>query len=114
MNCRKYLNSSFKLLHSWGFALREGVFAENKKGICRKKKAKKASYKKFKKSSSYGAVQQAGQAAASLFSKAPRMARGLAAKCSRGSGIEKIPCQFLSIKFTYKKERWIIMPDGEI
>ena len=24
-----------KLMHSWGFALREGVFAENKDGICR-------------------------------------------------------------------------------
>ena len=26
-----------KLTHSWGFALREGVFAETKEGICRNK-----------------------------------------------------------------------------
>ena len=40
-----------QLMHSWGFALREGVFAENKEGICRNE-VKKASFKKFKKSSS--------------------------------------------------------------
>jgi len=34
-----------KLMNSWGFALREGVFAENKEGICRNK-SKKASFKK--------------------------------------------------------------------
>jgi len=30
-------------MHSWGFALREGVFAETKEGICRNKDKKKAS-----------------------------------------------------------------------
>ena len=34
-----------KLMHSWGFALREGVFAETKEGICRNKDKKKASSK---------------------------------------------------------------------
>ena len=29
-----------KLVHSWGFALREGVFAETKEGICRNKSEK--------------------------------------------------------------------------
>ena len=27
----------FKLMHSWGFAIREGLFAETKEGICRNK-----------------------------------------------------------------------------
>jgi len=27
-------------MHSWGIALREGVFAENKEGICRNKSKK--------------------------------------------------------------------------
>ena len=40
-----------KLKHSWGFALREGVFAETKEGKC-KTKGKKASFKEFKKSAS--------------------------------------------------------------
>ena len=31
-------------MHSWGFAFREGMFAETKKGIC-KNKVKKASFK---------------------------------------------------------------------
>ena len=39
----KYL----ELMHSWGFALREGVFAETKEGICTlsRNKDKKASFK---------------------------------------------------------------------
>ena len=32
-------------MHRWGFALREGVFAETKEGICRSKDLKKASFK---------------------------------------------------------------------
>jgi len=40
-----------KLMHSWGFTLREGVFAETKEGICRNK-IQKASFKEFKKSAS--------------------------------------------------------------
>ena len=44
-----------KLMHSWGFALREEVFAETKvlpkKGNV-KTKGKKASFKEFKKSAS--------------------------------------------------------------
>ena len=43
--------SLIEIMNSWGFALREGVFAENKEGICRNKN-KKASFKKFKKSAS--------------------------------------------------------------
>jgi hypothetical protein len=31
---------TFELMHSWGFALREGVFAETKEGICRNKDLK--------------------------------------------------------------------------
>jgi len=39
-------------MHSWGFALREeGVFVENKEGICRNK-VKKVSFEEFKKSAS--------------------------------------------------------------
>jgi len=29
-----------EIMHSWGFALREGVFAETKEGICRNKNNK--------------------------------------------------------------------------
>ena len=29
-----------KLMHSWGFALREGVFAETKEGKCKNKREK--------------------------------------------------------------------------
>ena len=29
-----------KLMHSWGFALREGVFVETKEGKCRNKREK--------------------------------------------------------------------------
>jgi len=29
-----------KLMHSWGFAIREGVFAETKEGKCRNKREK--------------------------------------------------------------------------
>ena len=32
-------------MHSWGFALREGVFAETKEGISRNKKQKKTGFK---------------------------------------------------------------------
>jgi len=32
-----------ELMHSWGFALRKGVFAETKEGICRNKDKKRAS-----------------------------------------------------------------------
>ena len=46
-----FITNSYKLMHSWGFALREGVFAENKKGICRNE-VKEARFKKFNKSSS--------------------------------------------------------------
>ena len=46
----RHLNST-KLMHCWGFALREGVFAETKEGKCRNKR-KKASFKEFKKSAS--------------------------------------------------------------
>ena len=38
-------------MHSWGFAFREGVFAETKEGKC-KNKREKASFKEFKKSAS--------------------------------------------------------------
>jgi len=31
------LNQFLELMHSWGFALREGVFTESKEGICRNK-----------------------------------------------------------------------------
>jgi len=31
---------STKLMHSWGFALREGVFAETKEGKCKNKREK--------------------------------------------------------------------------
>jgi len=37
------ITGSEKLMHSWGFALREGVFAENNEGICRNE-VKKASF----------------------------------------------------------------------
>ena len=50
-------------MHSWGFALREGVFAETKEGICRNKDKKRLALK-FKMSASSSAVQQSGQAAA--------------------------------------------------
>ena len=32
-------------MHSWGFALREGVFAETKEGICRNKDKKRLAVK---------------------------------------------------------------------
>ena len=38
-----------ELMHRWGFALREGVFAETKEGICRNKDLKRLALK-FKKS----------------------------------------------------------------
>jgi len=34
------LNTPSKLMHSWGFALREGVFTENKEEKCRNKREK--------------------------------------------------------------------------
>jgi len=40
--------AGLELLHSWGFALREGVFVETKEGICRNKDLKKASASKVK------------------------------------------------------------------
>ena len=33
-------NSATKLMHSWGFALREGVFAETKERKCKNKREK--------------------------------------------------------------------------
>ena len=43
-NLSASLDRITELMHSWGFALREGVFAENKDGICTYKD-KKASFK---------------------------------------------------------------------
>jgi len=34
-----------RTIHSWGFALREGVFAETKEGICRNKDKKRLALK---------------------------------------------------------------------
>ena len=36
-NLSASLDRIAELMHSWGFALREGVFAETKEGICRNK-----------------------------------------------------------------------------
>ena len=53
--CTKYYCTGncgqLELMHSWGFALREGVFAETKEGVCRNKDKKRLAVK-FKESTS--------------------------------------------------------------